>query len=222
MEHPSFVDCTCFFLPKAQKHLLGFLNSKCFWFQLVGMTPVARGGYFRLKSQYFYQITPCETSGLADLVETASSAAVKLVILIKKTLHRLADLSKEIEAIASFRNWPNLTFSELVMLLRKRCKVIIPVSERDEWERWFITRKAEAAAFAGQIADAQAEIDRRVYRSFGLTRNEIAAIEDALRVASPSLNLDSYEAISAVEGLELSQGARGRLAEHDRRRGLAA
>ena len=65
-------------------------------------------------------------------------------------------------------------------LVRKRCRTDIAVAERDEWERWYEARRAEAAALAGRIADAEAEIDDRVYRLFGLDRDEVAAVEEAL------------------------------------------
>jgi hypothetical protein len=96
-------------------------------------------------------------------------------------------------------------------LLQKRCKATIPVAERDQWESWFNDRKAEAAKLTANIKAAEAAIDERVYRLFDLTPTEIAAVEDALALASPGLSLKAYEAISAVEGLHLSDEARARL-----------
>jgi len=48
----SFIDCTVFMVPNSDFMLLGFLNSKACWFQWFGQTPIARGGYLRLKQQY--------------------------------------------------------------------------------------------------------------------------------------------------------------------------
>ena len=120
------------------------------------------------------------------------------------------------------RRWPSMAFTELQTALHKRFKVSIPVAQRDEWEQWFNARRTEAAALMQAIAAAEAEIDARVYKLFDLTPTEIAAIEDALAVASPALTLKSYEAISAVEGLELSGEARERLAQSAGKRTLAA
>ena len=63
------------------------------------------------------------------------------------------------------------------------------------------------------MTDAETEINCRVYEMFELTTTEIDAIEDALAIASPALTLNAYAAISAVEGLELSEDARRRLAD---------
>ena len=105
-----------------------------------------------------------------------------------------------------------MTFAELKAALTKRFKITIPVSERDDWEQWFDSRRAEAMAHRQRVVEAEAEINARVYSMFELTPTEIAAIEDALAVISPALTLAGYEAISAVEGLTLSDEARGRLA----------
>lgn len=96
------------------------------------------------------------------------------------TLHRLADIAPAIETTAAFRAWPGLDFAQLRALIGKRCKTDIPLSERDEWERWFVDRRAEAAALRGRIADAEAEINARTYALFGLEADEIAAIDESL------------------------------------------
>ncbi|MBO0749985.1 MAG: hypothetical protein J2O44_06105, partial [Porphyrobacter sp.] len=133
-------------------------------------------------------------------------------VLRTAVLHRLKDLNSRVVEIAALQNWPSMTFAELQAMLAKRLKTTIPIADRDGWEHWFEGKRTEASTLRRQIADAEAEIDARVYRLFELTPTEIAAVEDALAVASPALSLNSYEAISAVEGLELSEEARRRLA----------
>lgn len=211
LSNRAYLDCTCFFLPNVEKHLLAFLGSKSFWFQLAGMTPIASGGYHRLKAQYISSVFPCDTSSLTGLVEEASSAAADLWQVRRAGIHRLSDLTSKIKTISAFRDWPDMTFSELQTLLHKRCKITIPITERDEWENWFDARRADASALRSRIADAQSEIDARVYRLFDLTPTEIAAVEDALALASPGLSLRAYEAVSAVEGLALSDAGRKRV-----------
>jgi hypothetical protein len=68
---------------------------------------------------------------------------------------------------------------------------------------------------------AEVEINERVYAMFGLTRTEIDAVEDALAVMAPGLNVAGYEAISAVEGLHLTSEARKRLERHSSSRSQA-
>ena len=104
-----------------------------------------------------------------------------------------------------------MSFAGLLALLRTRFDVVIAVTERDDWEVWFESRRSEAAALSARSSAAEDAIDRLVYRSFELTDQEIAAVEDALAVAAPSIDLKGYEAISAVEGLRLTEPARARL-----------
>lgn len=72
-------------------------------------------------------------------------------------------------------------------------------------------RRGDANRLARCIAEAEAEIDARIYQMFELSSTEIAAIEDTLALAAPGLNLKAYEAVSAVEGLALTDEARGRV-----------
>jgi hypothetical protein len=62
--------------------------------------------------------------------------------------------------------------------LEPELKTDIAPHERDDWERWFVARRAEAAALRTRIAAA--EINARIYALFGLDADEIAAIEDSL------------------------------------------
>src|SRR5215204_3290516 len=68
-----FIDCTLFMAPNADEFLLAFLNSKMAWFQWVGETPIASGGYIRLKQQYLIP-----TRGLADSLGLPKSSRVRI------------------------------------------------------------------------------------------------------------------------------------------------
>jgi hypothetical protein len=215
-----------YIIPGESAALAGFLNSKLSWFQMCGLAPAVRGGFREARVQYvaaLYVPQKAEIEAtLTELSYDAGESAFALEELISATLHRLSDLNGRILSTAAMREWPKFTFAALVATLAKRFKVTIPVAERDDWERWFESKCGEAATLARRITEAEAEINARVYRLFDLTPMEISAIEDALAIASPSLSVDSYEAISAVEGLELSEAARERLLAQDRARGLAA
>lgn len=215
-KHRYYSNDKSYIIPAASPALAGLLNSKLSWFQLCGLAPAVRGGFREARVQYVSALAcpPKDQleSALADLSKAAGEAAGSLEQLIRATLHRLSDIDARVTSTAAMRSWPAMTFADVQASLAKRFKVTIPISERDDWERWFENRRAEAAALSGRIAAAEAEIDARVYRLFELTPTEIAAVEDALMVASPALGLGAYEAISAVEGLELSDQARQRLA----------
>jgi type I restriction-modification system DNA methylase subunit len=211
----AFPANTAYLIPTDSLATCAWLNSRLAWFFFLGLTNIARGGYLRLRTEFVGQLPHFgtddpELSALAGYAHDASDALHKLGSTVRPRLGDLAPLAK---THAALDDWPSLTFSDLQAVLQKRFKMAIPVRERDEWEAWFDEQRAKAHALAAQIAAAETEIDARVYRAFDLTAEEIAAVEDALALTSPSLSLKAYEAISAVEGLALSDNARRRLAD---------
>jgi hypothetical protein len=77
-------------------------------------------------------------------------------------------------------DWPDQDFQGLLAKLKRQFKAAIPVAERDDWEAYFNARKAEVAALTAEIDGAEAEINDRVYRLFGLTGDDVKLIEDAI------------------------------------------
>lgn len=210
----SFPANTAYLVPDNNPALCAYLNSKLAWFYFVGLTNIARGGYLRLRTDFVGQVPIPSFVDDIILDRSATEASVAAEQLWKLRLsgrHRIGDIAAAARNIDAFLDWPSLTFAELQTLLTKRCKAGIHVAERDQWEGWFNDRKAEAAKLTTAIKAAEAAIDARVYALFDLNPTEIAAVEDALTLASPSLSLKAYEAISAVEGLHLSDEARARL-----------
>lgn len=213
--NPHYLNNKCFFYPRADYALAAFLNSKAAWFLLTSTARVKRGGYIEAEAQYVGSL-PMPLSGcngeVVRLAQIESDAQEALSTLLTTVRHRFGDVHHAASSSTALADWPFLTFATLQATLAKRFKATIPVAERDDWERWYEGKRTEAAALARQIAEAEAEIDARVFRMFQLTPTEIAAIEDALALASPALSLTAYEAISAVEGLVLTDDARRRLA----------
>jgi type I restriction-modification system DNA methylase subunit len=202
---------TAYFIPSDDDGLVGYLNSRLAWFYFAGLTNIARGGYLRLRTEFVGQLpVPDEDARclLRPAAHAAAQASRTYANLRAEVAHRLKDIDVRAGALLE---WPSMNFAELQAALSKRFKAIVPVAERDEWERWFTQKRAKAAKLAGAMSEAENEINDRVYALFGLTRMEIDAVEDALAVISPALSLNAYEAISAVEGLELTEGARRRL-----------
>lgn len=210
----AFPANTAYLIPSDSLATCAWLNSRLAWFFFLGLTNIARGGYLRLRTEFVSQLPHLGTDNpaLSALAQDAHEASASLHMLGLAVRNRIGDLTSNEKMGAALQDWPSLTFLELQALLQKRCRVTIPVRERDEWEAWFDAQRAKAQALASRIAAAEAEIDSHVYSAFNLAPDEIAAVEDALALASPSLSLKAYEAISAVEGLTLSDDARRRLA----------
>jgi hypothetical protein len=95
-------------------------------------------------------------------------------------LMRLNDVAPGAQSASFLQDWPDFTFDELRRTLKTRLKAEIPVGERDQWERYFSARRAEVKQLSARIADAEADINDRVYRLFELNRDEIALIEAEL------------------------------------------
>ena len=213
-QEPHYLNNKCFFFPRADHALAAYLNSRLAWFLLTSVARVKRGGYIEAESQYVGSL-PALPLGmedyLAQLARSASAYQVALMDLSAAVRHRFADFHPEAPDSPALSDWPAMTFADLKTILTKRFQVTIPVAERDEWERWFEGKRAEALALEVRIAEAEGAIDSCIYRLFDITPTEMAAIEDALAVAAPTLGLAGYEAISAIEGLELSEEARRRL-----------
>ena len=216
---PRFLNNKCFFFPEADHGLAAFLNSQLAWFLLTSAARVKRGGYIEAEAQYVGALpSPPEEAGpeLDRLGRRATDDAASLAELSEAVRHRLGDLHPGAKDSGATADWAALTFAGLTDVVRKRFKATIPVAERDQWEAWFEGRREQAAALAARIAATEAEIDALVHRAFGLTAHEVAAIEDALAVAAPAMGLAAYEAISAVEGLQLTDDARRRIERSSR------
>jgi hypothetical protein len=183
---PHFVSNKVFFLPVPDPALVALLGSKVVWLALFGDASPLRGGQWRLelREQYVSRVPVIEQcldfEALRPFGEAAQSTSEQLAQLIDRVHRRLGDIAPAAAATAAFRNWPALSFAQLRALLLKRCRVEIPVAQRDEWERYFADRSAEAGALRARIAEAEGEINARVYALYGLDTNDIAAIEEAL------------------------------------------
>jgi quercetin dioxygenase-like cupin family protein len=183
---PHYVSDTVFFVPRNGADLVALLGSKAMWLILFGLTSPLRGGQWRLelREQYMSRLpVPAPSTGFAALepvaigIQTNSedSRMCRMAFLT-----RLNDVAPGAQSASFLQDRPDLSFDELRRILKKRLKVEIPVAERDEWERYFRARKAEVEGLSARIADAEAEINDRVYRLFDLDRDEIALIEEEI------------------------------------------
>ncbi|MFL6721842.1 MAG: Eco57I restriction-modification methylase domain-containing protein [Sphingomonas sp.] len=174
-----------YFVSQETPELVAVLGSKPVWFYLFGDAGALRGGKWRLiTGEAALSRVPIpeivDRHALALLATEIQSASEELAALVKQTLHRLADIAPSIETMASFRTWPNQDFTQLRLAIVKRLRTDFPISERDEWERWYENKRLEATAMRQHIANAEAEISQRAYSMFALTTDEIALIEEAL------------------------------------------
>jgi type I restriction-modification system DNA methylase subunit len=175
-----------FLIKGADRKFVGLLGSKALWFIVFGIASPLRGGQWRLELREQYVSTlpiPAPSTEFDDLGQVSTAIqrfSEEKFERITAFLSRLGDVAPGAWTVSSLQHWPQFSFDELRRQLKKHLKCDIPVSERDEWERYFNARKAEVAALSARIKDAEAEINDRVYRLFDLNKDEIALIEEAL------------------------------------------
>lgn len=167
--------------------LLAFLNSKAFWFLFSGKSVAARGGYFRMIRQNIDPL-PSPTGDILEFIELksfgekTSTLSTKILRLQESIQKRIPDLCPEGQnpkLSNKLKDWHKLPdFAAFRKEIKRLYKTDIPLSERSEWENWLSTERSAIGKLQGEIASAEAEINRIVYDLFDLTPDEITLIED--------------------------------------------
>ncbi|HBU61874.1 MAG TPA: type I restriction endonuclease subunit M, partial [Oceanicaulis sp.] len=185
----SICDTTGFIIPSSSYTHLGILNSKIIWFYFKAMTPLARGGYYRAKSQYIQDLPLPNTSLeegtiIANCAAKAQEAAQSRLDLQSAFTRRIADLcppDREPKLTTKLKTWWDLPdFAAFRAEVKKVFKSDIPLAERSDWEDWMKRDRAEIHRLSAEIRDAERQIDQIVYALFDLTGDEITLLESAI------------------------------------------
>lgn len=185
----AICDTTGFIVPNVTFADLAVLNSKVIWFIFKAMTPLARGGYYRAKTQYIQNLPlPSMSSeaaaALCDLAKRTQESAEHRLTLQRALTRRLPDLcppEREPKLTNKLKEWWTLPdFAAFRAEVKKVFKADIPLADRSDWEDWINRDRAEIARLTAEIAQAEAQIDSIVYDLFDLTEDEIALLEAAI------------------------------------------
>ena len=84
----------------------------------------------------------------------------------------LETLSKKLQ------NWYELSFAEFLKELAK-AKLNLTLSQKAEWEDYFLAEQQKAISIKSQIHQTDKEIDQMVYELYGLTQEEIEIVENS-------------------------------------------
>jgi hypothetical protein len=181
-----YCDTTSYFISKGDEFLVSVLNSKIFKFYILAETTKARGGYFRLKSQYIDRIpipsaTEAQKSELAALAQACQSAAEQRYALQQGLTRRVPDLAPagtKPKLSNKLKEWWALPdFAAFRAEVKKCLKAEIPLAERSQWEDWMDRDRAEIARLTAEIKANEDRINTIVYQLFDLTPDEIALLE---------------------------------------------
>ena len=164
--------------------LQGVLNSSLFFNFIKSNSNTVRGGYYRYKPQYVKQFPIVIPSKIfkGEIVELSIGQQSKTVSLSKckaKFLNRIngnfeiGNISKKLNAFYDhdFR----IFLAEL-----KKQKIILSLTDQDEWEDYFNKYKSEILAIQADIDRTDHEIGQMVYELYGLTEEEIKIVEESV------------------------------------------
>ncbi|MBF9151657.1 Eco57I restriction-modification methylase domain-containing protein [Novosphingobium jiangmenense] len=175
-----------YFVPTDDKSLLAFLNSKLAWFCFTSRTTAVRGGFFEATAQHMETLpiakgTDFQRAELGSLAEAAQAAAERRYALQQAITRRIPDLAVDpanAKLTGKLKEWWNLPdFAAFQKEVEKALKAKIPLQERNDWENWITTSRAEIHGLTAEIARLEAEINAKVYALFDLTPDEITLLE---------------------------------------------
>jgi hypothetical protein len=192
----SFLGNTAFLVALEDYYLLGVLNSWATWFVIsrTAQPLRLRAGRWQYRCiRQFMELLPIpappasDREAIADLARRITAWARERYELTEKVCRRFDNTfgglidAKQSETL---RDWPSLSFTQLGTALKKSFKLAKSPWEdpraADNWEPFWKTEHARHASLSRSIADAEAEINRRVYRLFDLSPEEIALLEQAV------------------------------------------
>jgi N-6 DNA Methylase/TaqI-like C-terminal specificity domain len=194
-DEPSFVldrsgallNNKCFFVPTEDPCLLALLNSRCFWFQLISMARVKRGGYVEAEAQYVGALSmPTLSSKMRNTIiqhsDKCTLAAMRRFELLAAVRHRILDLAPDRHQKLSrkLEDWHDLNFSEFRAEVERVFHTEIALRKRAEWEKYLAENAAEVKRMTAEVEAAEREIDSIIYRLFDLVPDEIALLEASL------------------------------------------
>jgi hypothetical protein len=188
-----FLGNTAYLIPLEDYYLLGILNSWATWFVIsrTAQPLRLRAGRWQYRCiRQFMELLPIPTppakdrKPIADLARQISDWARERYLLTENLCRRFDNTFAgliESKRSEKLRDWPTLSFTQLGVELKKSFK--LPKSPWEDpktankWEPFWKTEHDRHAALSRSIADAETEINERVYHLFDLSPAEIALLE---------------------------------------------
>jgi hypothetical protein len=144
--------------------------------------PELQGGTREIRKVYFEhfpvpQATEEQTATLAQYATERTQLTANLQTLCTKFTRNIQREYSLEKLSAKLENWFQISFNEFLKELEKS-KVKLTLSQKAEWEDYFIQESKKALAIKQQIDATDKEIDKMVYRLYGLTEEEIDIVEN--------------------------------------------
>ena len=98
---------------------------------------------------------------------------------VSQKFQRMIMRKFELEKLSTkLQNWYLLNFDEFMKELKK-AKIKLSLSDEANWEDYFIAEKEKADTLNNEITKTDKEIDKMVYKLYGLSDDEIKVIEES-------------------------------------------
>jgi hypothetical protein len=195
LEAGTYVGMTAFVIPSSDAYLLGVLSSWATWFFISKTAQPLRlrsdRWQYRLKGQYMEHIpipdaAPADREAIAQLAERCNTLGNQRYQIEERVRHRITTTFRTEEDPDGKLNekaqewWlpPFLQLGEAIRVSfrRKRNPFDAPKAA-DEWEPYIKEHRDEVDALRRHLADAEEEINERVYRLFKLTPDEVVLLK---------------------------------------------
>lgn len=166
------------------KSILPLINNTLFWFYLSNSGNILRGGYIGVKRKVLEPFSIPDpnsinsvklesfTDTMLSLNKIFQEVSGKFQRGLKREFEQIDKLSKKLE------NWYELTYAEFLKELKKK-KIELSLSQKAEWEDYFLSEQKKAVEIQNQITSTDKEIDAMVYELYGLNEEEIAIVENS-------------------------------------------
>lgn len=186
---------TGFFISRPDYYLLGVLASWVTWFCISKTAQPLRlrsdRWQYRLFTPYMERIPIPEASAgdrqvIASLARRAGELARQRDDVEQLVRHRFVTAFRPAEDVTAILNtkaneWWTLSLKELGESLKASFKLITNPfrnpATADEWEPYLAAKRDEVERLGTALADAESELNERVYKLFGLTRAEVQLLK---------------------------------------------
>ena len=163
------------------KYLLVILNSKLMNFMYQAISQEKGRLFAEVKKTYLAQLVIKILS--IEAQQPFIEKADKMIELHKNFQNFSQKFQRSIMREFSFekfpsdlKNWYSMSFKEFVTELERK-KVKLTLSQKVEWEEYFLVESLKVSKIAKEIADKDKEIDKMVYALYALTPEEIEIVE---------------------------------------------
>ena len=166
------------------KYILTLINSKLLGWYHNKTSPKANKGLFPkilvndVRNLPIVEITLNEQQPFIEKADKMLSLNKELQGISQK-FQRMIMREFNLEKLSTkLQNWYLLNFDEFIKELLK-AKVKLSLSQKADWEDYFIAEKEKADTLNNEITKTDKEIDKIVYELYGLSEEEIKIIEES-------------------------------------------